>query len=268
METVYIYGLFDPRNGHLRYIGKTNNLKERLRDHITFSRGRKGQGYKFNPPKEKWIRSLLSEGLKPSIQVLEECTEDTWREVEISWIRLAREMGISITNISDGGDGFGSGESNPYFGKKLTEEHKRKCSISLTGRKHSEETKQKIGLAHRGKTISKEQRERISKNHPNMKGKENPFYGKKHSEETKSKISQANTGRIRTPEQKEKMGKGSIGQKWAAKLNKEQVLSIREKWSANISKRGLLLSIATEFGVSRNTIWLIVHNKTWMDIYE
>lgn len=54
------------------------------------------------------------------------------------------------------------------FGRKLSEEHKRKISESnkgsnhyMFGKQHSEETKKKIGLAHRGKELSGEHRERL-----------------------------------------------------------------------------------------------------------
>lgn len=59
-------------------------------------------------------------------------------------------------NISPGGKGVGSGENHPMFGKKHTEESKRKISEKSIGRKpalgmkHSEKTKKKIGDMSRG----------------------------------------------------------------------------------------------------------------------
>jgi group I intron endonuclease len=62
------------------------------------------------------------------------------------------------------------GEKNPNWGKKLSEEHRRKLLESNLGKKHSDETKAKISKT---KTGTK---------------------GKKHSDETKRKISESHQG--------------------------------------------------------------------------
>ena len=66
-----------------------------------------------------------------------------------------------------------SGEKHPFYGKKFSDEHKRKISEAKIGVKFSEEHKQKMSIAN--------------------KGENNPFYGKKHSEESKQKISDYQT---------------------------------------------------------------------------
>ncbi len=169
-KTVYIYGLWDPRTLELRYIGKAENLKGRLNDHIRSTKNNRNE----NLYKEGWIRQLLLEGIKPTIEILEECTEGTWREAERAWIREAREKGVRLTNITEGGEGFGSGENHPMFGRKHTPEALKKISLASTGRTVSEEAKRKISKANKGKT---------------------PFKGKKLSDEAKAKISKANTGK-------------------------------------------------------------------------
>ena len=62
------------------------------------------------------------------------------------------------------------GKRNPFYGRKHTEESKRKMSEKLSGenspnwgKKHSEETKKKIGLGNKGKKLSQEQIERMRK---------------------------------------------------------------------------------------------------------
>ena len=62
-----------------------------------------------------------------------------------------------------------SGNKNPMYGKK-----------------HSEETKKKLSLMKFGQIISDEQRKKQS---IRFSGNKNPMYGKKHSEETKKKMS-------------------------------------------------------------------------------
>ena len=76
------------------------------------------------------------------------------------------------------------GERNPWYGKQLSEEHKRKISEAHKGKILSEETKKKISEAVSGEK------------HPlyGQKGDEAPFYGKTHTEETKKKMSESHKG--------------------------------------------------------------------------
>ena len=54
-----IYGLIDPRNGELRYVGQTVRLPQlRLSQHLSIAKkGAKSYNY-------FWLRQLLAEGLK------------------------------------------------------------------------------------------------------------------------------------------------------------------------------------------------------------
>jgi group I intron endonuclease len=81
------------------------------------------------------------------------------------------------------------GEKNGMYGKKHTDESKKKMSNpkfgqnnGMYGKKHSEETKKKIS--------------------DKLIGEANPFYGKKHSEETKQKISETAKKRKESPTSK------------------------------------------------------------------
>jgi len=85
--TVYIYGLYDPRNGYLRYIGKAINLKVRLALHLSETK---------NTHKNQWLAQLKSLRLVPEMRVLEtiENSDDLdWQERERWWIKCARESG-------------------------------------------------------------------------------------------------------------------------------------------------------------------------------
>ncbi len=71
MNLIYIYALIDPRDLEVRYVGKTNNLKERYRDHVSAQ-----PRYLQNPDKKKkWILELRVLDLKPIIQSLIHCSE-------------------------------------------------------------------------------------------------------------------------------------------------------------------------------------------------
>ena len=68
-------------------------------------------------------------------------------------------------NISRGGRGTGSGKNNPFYGKKHSEEAKKKISVACTGKKRSEEAKKKISVARTGKKHSEETKKKISEAH-------------------------------------------------------------------------------------------------------
>ncbi len=189
---IYIYGLFDPRNLSLRYIGKTDNLERRLDNHIHHAKIHMNH----NPHKDRWIRQLLTEGLVPAIEVLEECNQDNWESIEDAWIQEARAKGANLVNIMNGGQG------GSVKGRKLSEQAKDKISKGLKGRKFSEEHKRKIGEASKG----------------NLN-----FLGRKHSEETKSKMSESNKGVSRgkgIPKSKETIEKMRLASK-GRKLSEE-----------------------------------------------
>lgn len=62
---VAIYGLCDPRDYVIRYVGKTTQPKGRLRKHIDLAKS--GKHY----PVCQWIRDLLAEGEEPVMEILD-----------------------------------------------------------------------------------------------------------------------------------------------------------------------------------------------------
>ena len=64
---VCIYALSHPITNDIRYIGKSKRVKERYKDHLNDN----SKTYKVN-----WIKSLLKNGLKPNLIILEELKED------------------------------------------------------------------------------------------------------------------------------------------------------------------------------------------------
>lgn len=67
--------------------------------------------------------------------------------------------------------------------------------------KLSDETKKKMSLSHKGKKLSEEHKRNIGLSE---KGEKNHFFGKKHTEETKKKMSEDRKGRV-------SWNKGTIG---------------------------------------------------------
>lgn len=116
----YIYALHCPYTDTVRYIGKTEDIDRRYREHVNKS-------YVRITYKNSWIRSVLKAGYAPRISVLEICDQDTWAQVECSWIAYAKQEGWPLTNMTDGGSGSVKGHVQPL-------EVRQKISASLKGR--------------------------------------------------------------------------------------------------------------------------------------
>ena len=193
----YIYGLCDPRTSELRYVGATNNLRNRLYGHCSC----KASGHSKN-----WIASLKKDRLKPDMFVIEEVPDDTWQREEIFWITYFKSIGANLTNITPGGEGNVGNKA--WLGRKHSVETKRKMSDANKGKHLSEETKRKLSIAHAGRKVSESTRKKMAiastgkkymlgkkltpewKKHigDSVRGIKNGFFGKKHTEETKLKM--------------------------------------------------------------------------------
>ncbi len=190
MEMTFIYGLYDP-DGKLRYIGKSNNPKLRLMEHI--SNAKRGA----NNYKAVWIRKLLKQGIVPTIRVLEQVPVRDWEKLEIEWIEKSRQNGENLVNLSNGGNGS--------HGRTLTDVHKMKIGKALTGMKrgpHSEDHKRKLSKLNKGKSRG-------------------PMPLK-----TREKLRAANSGKKLSEDHKNKISKGLQGK--VKKLSGEGLKSIRE----------------------------------------
>jgi hypothetical protein len=90
-----IYGLVDPRNKSLRYIGKTHKRREwRLAEHIKYAVDEDQR------PVYHWIRELLEEDLEPIIFVWKKISADSsWREAEKEAISFWKNTSINFPYI-------------------------------------------------------------------------------------------------------------------------------------------------------------------------
>lgn len=134
-----IYGLFDPVTKELKYIGITSNQKRRYVDHHNPSK------LKENTYKNNWIKSLLTQGLKAEMVILE--TYETAVELpqaEIELIEYYRSIGCNLVNGTNGGD---SGMS----GRKSSEETRKK--ISEARKKHKSSYKNCVNCEKLGWTV-------------------------------------------------------------------------------------------------------------------
>ena len=220
MRAWSIYVLTDPRTDAPRYIGKTSiSVAQRLRDHIAEARRTAGTW------KLRWIRQLLSEGLRPGCETLE--VGDTVggdAAAERAWIAALRADGVKLVNLTDGGEGTPGWQPTP--------ETRARISAATTGKRRTPEARARMSAAHKGCKRSPEALAKLSATlkaigHEPPHGPMPPevrakiaatLKGRKHSAEfgekiaaskrgkpmpeaTKAKISAKLRGRKNTPEQ-------------------------------------------------------------------
>lgn len=150
-----MYGLIDPRNGHLRYVGKSTSGLRRPFQHV--------QPYyltKIRSHTANWCRALAAEGLRPDVEILEATTLEALNDSEQFWIAYFRALGCDLTNHTAGGDGMVGFVHREETKAKIaatkkgtypTAEHLAKNRAAQIGRKHSEATKAKMRAAHAGR---------------------------------------------------------------------------------------------------------------------
>ena len=117
----YIYGLVDPRDGVVRYIGQSISPKYRYKHHLYSLK--KGYGaYKIN-----WINKLKKANQKPILKVLHCFSKEDINWKEAYYINLYQEL---LKNID-------SKLTNSDFGlqsvSKQTAESQKKASLSKNG---------------------------------------------------------------------------------------------------------------------------------------
>lgn len=197
MNNCGIYKITSPTGGV--YIGQAKNLKRRLREYKKPS-GATGQTALRN--------SFLKHGAENhQFDIIEYCSEDELNCSERFWQdefdsvsranlncilqecnNIRRKMSeTTIENMRTSK----LGENNPMYGKKRTEESKKKQGDSIRGelnynfgKKASEETKQRMSNFQKGKVLSEEHKAKIGR-----KGELHCNFGKRFSDEQKQKIS-------------------------------------------------------------------------------
>jgi len=146
----------DPRTGECRYVGKADNPFVRFKKHLHSTK---------KTPVSCWIRSLLSQGLTPHMDLLDEVPVSQWGFWEREYIRVFRAVRVPLLNLSEGGEGLGSGENNPRFGKKNSAQANEKNRKAHLGKSVSPEAREKISASKKGKRLSSEVCAKMSASH-------------------------------------------------------------------------------------------------------
>ena len=157
MENNYIiYGLKEKVSDEIRYIGlTTKTINERFKRHLRDNK----IDYKNN-----WIKKIGKENIEFIIIEDSITCKKLLCEREIFYINKYKNEGHRLTNLTNGGEGF--------LNTKLSEEHRRNISKNhadvsgeknpMYGRKHTEEVKQLSRELNTGKVASIETRLKLS----------------------------------------------------------------------------------------------------------
>jgi hypothetical protein len=149
MNNSYVYTLVDPRNNLPFYVGK--GVGRRCFFHSWEAKNTKNISHKLSK-----IRQLHKNGIEVVIcKVEENVSDEQAKDLECLLIEEMRNIGIKLTNMTDGGDGtLGLKRTPEQIAKSRhvwTDEQKAKISASLAGSKHplygkpcSEERRQAI----------------------------------------------------------------------------------------------------------------------------
>jgi NUMOD3 motif len=183
-----IYSLHDPVSGDVRYIGKTHHpLHKRLKSHLRETR----RPDRAHGRKNRWINSLILQGLMPRICLVEQVPiGKDWEEYEKLWIAKYRALlaGTLLNHMS-------GGQNGPPKGCAKSPETRQKIAASLTGRKstrvgykHSPSTLQKMAEARKGRRLSPEHRRNLTL----------ARLGKKRTPEQRQKMSEIAKRRVAT----------------------------------------------------------------------
>jgi hypothetical protein len=207
----YVYQHIRPDTGAVFYVGK----------------GRHKRAYNFCNRGRYWDNIVKKCG-KPIVNfVAKNLEEELAFFAEQECIDVLQLRGVSLVNITNGGEGTSGltqsketkkkiGEANKHTPKARGERH------GMYGKKHSEESLAKmrksqkgrlVGKRHPfyGKTHSEETRKKISDNRKGKGvGSNNPFFGKKHSAETREKISALQIGRKASEETRERQRRSAL----------------------------------------------------------
>lgn len=126
MNNYYVYKLIDPRNNLPFYIGEGKG--NRAYSHMNFKSGCN------NPHKDRIIRKIQSLGLEVIISFI--ATGLSKFEAQILEENVIKEIGIdNLSNIcKNAHPPVLFGEKNGFYGKKHTEENKKKCGDSNRGK--------------------------------------------------------------------------------------------------------------------------------------
>lgn len=254
-----LYGIYNQLNGNL-YIGITNNLKRRWYEHQKAARKLTKDSYAIHRALHKYG---ISNFIFKCIEQL--CDLDSANLREIEWIKILRDNGYSLYNITKGGDGT-KGNSHQW-----TKERKQEASKKYAGSGNPMYGVKLLGKANGnyGKTMKQHVKNKLLKSRRKL-----------NSYQIKKIIKLFNSGKY-TQTQLSKDFNVSLtqihrivrGKSWGNKnhdailtkknLTIEDVKKIKDMYK---TKKYTQKYIAKVFGITSNHVYKILSGKKWSNI--
>ena len=168
-----IYGLVQPWDGQLRYVGKSSDGLGRPRAHWEQDALRRDTSHCGN-----WVRKVLRTGTVPGIVVLQDfgndpSVTDVLGDLEDGWMVYMRQLGFDLTNIRRGGPNgtfseegkrrISEGHKNSPLAMAVSRENIKKAHAAAVGKPKSAETRAKISAAQSGKKLAEDHRASLCK---------------------------------------------------------------------------------------------------------
>ena len=107
MIFTFIYVLRCPLTKEIRYVGKTNNPKERYHNHLN-------RALDKGTHKRNWINSLRKKGIRPIFEIIKKVSIGEWKGWEKYYIKYYKSKGCKLINIMDGGEGLTFGNHTSF----------------------------------------------------------------------------------------------------------------------------------------------------------
>lgn len=195
-STYLIYGLVDPRDSGIFYVGKSCSGLRRPRQHWN------KWSLRLRSHTANKIRQVIASGAIPKVTVLEELSSPVGLDqAEVFWIGFLRRHEWQLTNLTDGGGGC--------LGWTPPAEWRAKLAARMSGRVVSAETRARLSAAHAGRKPSADAVAKMAKTKT----------GSRHTPEARRKVALARLGKKHSAETRMKM---SIAIKAALKRRREE----------------------------------------------
>ena len=179
---------------------------------------------------KSWKLSKEQKLLLDKIIIKTFSTREEANEYESQLILQAKELKDPMNR-----NGYIPGKGFSSYGKKHSEESRKKIGEVSKGRAHTEESRKKLSEALKGenhymygKIISEETRKKISESQKGNQYKK----GKTHTEEARKKMSEAKKGKTHTEETRKKIGEASKGRTYTHSEEARKKLSeaVKNYW--------------------------------------
>lgn len=201
-KIIGVYKITSPSNKI--YIGQSRDVKRRKNAY------KRHKAYKGQPRLGRSIEKYGWENHK--FEIIEECLLEELNIKERYWQDLYEVIGEHGLNCILTKTAHKPAKISPSTRKKMSDRMKGKGN-PMYGKKHSEETRKKISENLIGVNSGKDHSLYGKTHSRNKKGKDSPNWGKKMSKEVREKMSRDRKGIIRGKEARKNIANGKIGGK-------------------------------------------------------